>query len=424
MPGVIVSGSGSRPRQQRANLGGIILWFPKPKNVKITDDNLAKGCYDHPVVILSAGLQNGRVDVLLLTSFNETSLEVRHRHSLRARRAHLPIEPCSPHPDNGKLLTLENRSPRLKKNSYVKTESRKTVMRANLQPYDRERPDVDFALSRRSFQELIEYAKYSVPLPDVLQDDLGICSAHPPQVEAVARRYSDVDDDFVDFLSEPRRPDISEDYIPALWDTPTPREEARPAATAPKAKPKAKRAHVRYQRALLEGINKYHDTHVHTHARSHTRPSIYSDIPTERRALLPVHYQDSYGTLDPYLHYDSSTRYAAVRGTMPPRGKKRRNCFGAILRGLCGVIRGCFSLLSRVPWGKVSLIVFILLLLFGVGYGTYRLNLWTIGAVKSLLDTIDHKIWDIVQRGYGSAYGSHPSFVGNAGQATVETAEP
>ncbi|RYP26763.1 hypothetical protein DL768_011598 [Monosporascus sp. mg162] len=364
--GVIVTGSGSRPHRHRSHMGGIILWLPRTKKVKITDDNLAKGCYHHPVVILSAGLQDGKVDVLFLTSFNETSLEFRHPHNLRARRAHLPIEPCSPHPDNGKLLRLENRYPGLRKNSYVKTDEQKTVTYANLQPYDRERPDMDFALSRRSFQELIEYAKYSVRLPNILQDDLGIRSAHPPQVEAVVRRYSDVDDDFVDFLSGPRRAGVSEGHISALWGTSTRREEARPAAAKAEARPKAKRAHVRYPRALLEAINEYHGTHVHTPAHSYTRPSIYGDIPTERWALLPVHNQGSYETPGPYRHYGSSTRYAAARGGMPPGGKKRRGCFGAILRGL-------------------------------FGYGTYRLNLWSIGAVKSLLDTISHKIWDIVQ---------------------------
>ncbi|RYP00664.1 hypothetical protein DL764_006438 [Monosporascus ibericus] len=397
MPGVIVTESGSRPRRQRSHLGGIILWLHKAKNVKIMDDNLAKGCYHHPVVILSAGLQDGKVDILFLTSFNETSLEVRHPHDPKARRAHLPIEPCSPHPDNGKLLTLENRFPGLRKNSYVKTKTRNTVTYANLQPYDRGRPDVDFVLSRRSFQELIEYAKYPVRLPDVLQDDLGICSAHPPQVEAVARWYSDVDGDFVDFLSGPRRAGVSEDHIPALWNMSTWREEARPAPTA-QMRPKAKRTHVRYRQVILEAINGYHGAHVHTQAHSHTRTSIYSGVPTEWPALLPVYNQHSYGTPGLYGYYSSSTRYAAARGAIPPRWKKRRGCFGAVLRGLCGVIRGCSSLLSRVPWGIVSLVVFILLLLFAVGYGAYGLNLWTIGGVKTLLDTIRHKIWGTVQR--------------------------
>ncbi|RYP76751.1 hypothetical protein DL770_007161 [Monosporascus sp. CRB-9-2] len=382
----------------------MILWLPKIKDLMITDNNLAKGCYHHPVVILSAEVQDGKVDVLFLTSFSETSLELRHPHNPKARRAHLPIEPCSPHPDNGKLLTLENRFPGLRKNSYVKAKRLTTVTYANLQPYDCKRPDVDFALSRRSFQELIEYAKYSVRLPDVLQDDLGICSAHPPQVEPVAKRYIDVDDDFADLLSGPRMAGVLEDHIPALWDMSTQCEEARPASAAAQASPKAKRAHVRYQRLLLEAINEYHGTHVHTQAHSHVRPSIYSDIPAERGALLPVHNHGSYGISGPYRYYGSSTRYAAVRGAMPPTGKKQQGCFGAILRDLCGVIRGCSSLLSRVPWGKLSLIIFILLLLFGVGYGAYRLNLWTIGAVNSLLDTISYKIWGTVQRVFNSDY--------------------
>ncbi|RYO76792.1 hypothetical protein DL766_006388 [Monosporascus sp. MC13-8B] len=396
MPAVIVAECDSRPRQQRSHLGGIILWLPKIKNVKIMDDNLAVGLYQHPVVILSAGLQDGKVDVLFLTSFNETPLELRHPHDSKARRAHLPIEPCSPHPDNGKLLTLENRSPGLRKNSYVKTRRPQTVTYANLQPYDLERPDVDFALSRRSFQELIEYAKFSVPLPDVLQNDLGICSAHSQQAEPVARRYSDVDDGFVDFLSGPQREGVSEGNIPALWDTWTRHEEARPAAATAQTRPKAKRVHMRYQRALLEAVNEYHGTHVHTHVHSHTRTSIYSDIPTERPALLPVHNHGGYGTPGPYRHYGSSTRHAAVRGAMPPRRKKWWGCFGAILRGLCGVIHGFPPPMSRIPWGKVSLVAFILLLLFWVGYGAYGLNLWTIDAVKTWLDTVGHKIWGIV----------------------------
>ncbi len=81
------------------------------------------------------------------------------------RIKYLPIRPCRPHPDHGKLLELEDPSLRLRKNSYVNTANRHTVPYQQLDPY--ERSGTVYALSRASFHELVEYAQCHVPLSDV-----------------------------------------------------------------------------------------------------------------------------------------------------------------------------------------------------------------------------------------------------------------
>ncbi|EMR65969.1 hypothetical protein UCREL1_7058 [Eutypa lata UCREL1] len=322
MPGVIVPGPDGPPRQQGSQLCGRILWLPKKEWIKVAGDKLDEG-----------------------------SLELKHPHDLRARSTYLPIKPCNPHPDNRKLLVLEDQTQRLRKNSYVKTKDQKVVTYANLRPYERKTPDVVFALSRKSYQDLIEYAEYSAPLPDITRIDSNtICSPPlplPPRAEAiaVARPYIDLSYDSVDAVSAARRMGVSRVHSPVRQNTSARRDDARrpvantaaAAVAAPThARPEVSLEHMRYQLAL-EAINEYRRSQIRTAASSHTRSSIgtytHSHIPAERRTLLPVHNQDSYGG---YRHYN---------------------------------------------------------------YGsTPRLLFWLVDECKSLWDTVSHKIWVTVQR--------------------------
>ncbi|KAK7753968.1 hypothetical protein SLS62_004067 [Diatrype stigma] len=200
MPGVVLAPeSRTQPRgvsignyaPNRSHLAGCILWLPErgedTYNAFDTGDSddgghtLDPGCYNHPVVVLSSEAHKGKVVILILTSFNDTDLALRHPYDSRARLAHLPIEPCLPHPDNGRLLTLEDRSLRLRKNSYVKTTRLHTVAYRQLEAYDRR--GATFALSRRSYQELVEYAQYPVPLPGITPTPL--LQPPPPRRENI-----------------------------------------------------------------------------------------------------------------------------------------------------------------------------------------------------------------------------------------------
>ena len=55
---------------------------------------------------------------------------------------------------------LAEASPRLRKRSYVKTSRRRLVRLDGLRPYDSANPAAPYALSPRSFRELVEYAHF------------------------------------------------------------------------------------------------------------------------------------------------------------------------------------------------------------------------------------------------------------------------
>ena len=55
---------------------------------------------------------------------------------------------------------LAEASPRLRKRSYVKTSRRRLVRLDGLRPYDSANPAAPYALSPRSFRELVEYARF------------------------------------------------------------------------------------------------------------------------------------------------------------------------------------------------------------------------------------------------------------------------
>jgi hypothetical protein len=96
---------------------------------------------------------------------------VKHAHNIKARLAHLPIEPCSPHPDNGILLSLEG-NVFLHRNFYVKTENWHTLSFFILRSYDRS--GKSFVLTNDSYQELINYVNFipvTFPTMNPLPDD-------------------------------------------------------------------------------------------------------------------------------------------------------------------------------------------------------------------------------------------------------------
>ncbi|KAK1763109.1 hypothetical protein QBC33DRAFT_550406 [Phialemonium atrogriseum] len=165
MPGVTAANlPGRRSRRSRKErsgrsrpsahltLAGNIMRLPEKKEPDNT--GLSDGCYGHPVVILSPEESDGKVVILIITSFREVDLSVKHAHSRTVRLEYLPIHPSSTHPDNGTLLYLrEGRS--LPKKSYINTKAPYTLPFSMLEIYVR--CGKDFGLTEASYQDLADY---------------------------------------------------------------------------------------------------------------------------------------------------------------------------------------------------------------------------------------------------------------------------
>ncbi|KAI0146448.1 hypothetical protein BJ166DRAFT_64978 [Pestalotiopsis sp. NC0098] len=118
MPRAVHSGPRSPPRWQgikRQHLAGYIGWLP-PMSTEGVDRSLSDGCYNHPIVILSPLARDGKVVILILTSFDGVDLATKHR-SAQIRQRYLPISPSPAHPDNKMLLHLDHSSLPLRKAS-------------------------------------------------------------------------------------------------------------------------------------------------------------------------------------------------------------------------------------------------------------------------------------------------------------------
>lgn len=270
---------------------------------------------------------------------------------------------------------------------------------ASLQPYDRERPDMDFALSRKSFQELIEYAGYSVPLPVVRPVDVGSRTVHPPRDKVVAKKHREVDQCLEDVSSSTRSAVTPIGETPSSDNTaPVRREEATLVVVAAQTRRprEAELAHIRHQSALeainhqrtLERFNKFRSTDDYAHTPSHNQHHHYSNRyitqPTERQCLLPIYRQDSYRTPGRYRYYGSTTLHP-VTGDVPwLEEEERYSCFGTVFRSFYNFIRGCFSLLCCVPWGKGFSLIANLLIWAGLAYGIYRLGTLAVNLVKDI----------------------------------------
>ncbi|KAI4866030.1 hypothetical protein F4820DRAFT_418418 [Hypoxylon rubiginosum] len=174
MPGKPVTRTSSRrgPREPRRSapprlhgqLAGCILWLPRKSELGSgpDSDGFEEDRCNHPVVVLSPQVEDGKVVYLMITSLKGMGLETRFGHdSSLLRLEHIPIRPCDAHPDNGMLLSLEDVTLEMRKKSYVKTRTQYRIQLHSLIPYDHHGPD--YLLSRKSYQELIEYAKFSPP---------------------------------------------------------------------------------------------------------------------------------------------------------------------------------------------------------------------------------------------------------------------
>ncbi|KAI0854682.1 hypothetical protein F4860DRAFT_508042 [Xylaria cubensis] len=150
------------PSRTRTPLAGCIKWLPPKDELAVSDTILDDGCYNHPVLLLTSHLPNGKADVFIITSFGGVDLETRFPTQLEVRRHHLPIAPSPAHPDNGILLVLRDKSYKLRKNSYVNTRDKRVVRVDLLRPYNRRQPDP--CLSKKSFKQLCQYANYEEPL--------------------------------------------------------------------------------------------------------------------------------------------------------------------------------------------------------------------------------------------------------------------
>ncbi|KAI0530070.1 hypothetical protein GGR58DRAFT_494705 [Xylaria digitata] len=164
MPGVILE-----------PLAGCIKWLPRKDELIPTEPDIEEGCCNHPVVVLSTQSRNGRVEILIITSFGGQDLETKYPTQLDARHDHLPIAPSNAHPDNNILLVLRDKSPKLKKNSYVKTREKFKIRLASLRPYNRQGPEV--FLSERSYKILIKHIQFTEPQPDPVSYSLGTPSS-------------------------------------------------------------------------------------------------------------------------------------------------------------------------------------------------------------------------------------------------------
>ncbi|KAI1822519.1 hypothetical protein F4861DRAFT_386442 [Xylaria intraflava] len=143
----------------QGQLAGCIKWLPPKDELDGSDLDIEEGCCDHPVVVISTRPRNGRVKVLIVTSFGGRGLEDKFPKAGPWRLAHLPIAPSDAHPDNGIQLVLRDPSHRLRKQSYVKTENKQSIRLASLQPYNNHGPDI--FLSKQSYETLVKYIRFN-----------------------------------------------------------------------------------------------------------------------------------------------------------------------------------------------------------------------------------------------------------------------
>ncbi|KAI0544034.1 hypothetical protein F4679DRAFT_61350 [Xylaria curta] len=172
------------PSGTRTPLAGCIKWLPPKDELVVSDTILDDGCYNHPVLLLTSHLPDGKAEIFIITSFGGVDLESRFPTQMEARRHHLPIAPSPTHPDNGILLVLRDQSYKLRKNSYVNTRDKRVVQVDILRPYNRRRPDP--YLSKKSFKQLCQYANYEGPLITTPFNN-GVSAESTPEIHAINR---------------------------------------------------------------------------------------------------------------------------------------------------------------------------------------------------------------------------------------------
>jgi hypothetical protein len=98
-----------------------------------------------------------------LTSLGNKDLEARHPTNPDRRRGYLPIHPSNVHPDLNVLLWLDA-GLSLRKNSYVNIKDQHTVPIKALRGYEQENPHLRYVLNSSSYQTLIGFTDFTVPL--------------------------------------------------------------------------------------------------------------------------------------------------------------------------------------------------------------------------------------------------------------------
>ncbi|KAI0849206.1 hypothetical protein F5Y00DRAFT_235908 [Daldinia vernicosa] len=308
-----------RPHQQ---LAGCILWLPpKPELREGCGSDIEVDRCNHPVVILSPQAEDGNVVYLMITSLKGKELTTRFKHDQNLRLEHIPIRPSRPHPDNGMLLSLEDVTLMLRKNSYVKTKTQYRIQIASLRPYERRGPE--YILSRKSYHELIQYAKFTPPAPRLSLNTISSPSRvwGYSQAVPITRERSG---SYGEYVSAQRR--------------------LESAAVSPP------RAH------YVPTANTNPPQYVRTVARSEREPLLGQSSYTYSRSSYPSYsgsYPGSYSNNNPTYTYRTSAR-AGHQGPAPPRP---------------------FD--SEGTWRKIKILFWVFVALIGV-YGTYSGVAWLI----------------------------------------------
>ncbi|KAK1778657.1 hypothetical protein QBC45DRAFT_393119 [Copromyces sp. CBS 386.78] len=152
------------PGQNGSKLAGRIMWLPHADELS-SSTGFQDECHNHPVLVLSKKISaDGKVDILMMTSFGGQDLETKHRYSkVELRATFLPIDPSPPHPDNNIQLKLDH-GVTLRKKSYVKTEEQRGILFALLRNYERHTNKI-YALTDASYQIVVEHCGYRGPVP-------------------------------------------------------------------------------------------------------------------------------------------------------------------------------------------------------------------------------------------------------------------
>ncbi|KAI1494922.1 hypothetical protein F5X96DRAFT_420645 [Biscogniauxia mediterranea] len=160
MPAVTASNSRGR---HPTHLAGCIKWLPPKDELSSVPKGFDEGGLNHPVVVLSPKSQNGKVTILIMTSFGGIDLKTKHASSHKKRIEYLPVKPCDPHPDNGILLKLSNHPSGMPRKTYVHTTDSRLVRLDMLRVFKPQ--GVELSLSPESYRQLADYAKFNAPAP-------------------------------------------------------------------------------------------------------------------------------------------------------------------------------------------------------------------------------------------------------------------
>ncbi|KAH7118580.1 hypothetical protein B0J13DRAFT_532658 [Dactylonectria estremocensis] len=279
-------------RPKTCPLAGKVMWLPKRGELQC-DLGIEDGCYNHPVVVLSPFPESEKVVVLLITSLNGRALKDCHwKQDVRA--AHLPVHPCDPHPDSGKLLHLESNL-ELRKKSYVKTTRKIRVPLDCLQSYHGPH-SLHWVFSVDSYKELMESAQFQPPMASPSQARLS----HPDSPELSWSNGSG--------LYPPSFPTLSHTSHPIFTHTdgPTSTEISGPTSTFTNGVPSPHpgRSH---QVQHAHRVNPVPITFTYTHTAA-ARPEQYISRPPR----LPARSSPSAFQVNPYSNVEPERQIRAI----------------------------------------------------------------------------------------------------------------